>query len=310
MTSWTNDYIARCQPPASGTLVLDHVAHFVPDADAAEQALRRLGFAVTPFSAQSHRPTPDSPVTPAGTGNRCVMLRRGYLEFLTPTADTPIANQLREAIARYLGVHLVALGTADPEADRARLDAAGFAPLPVLALERPIGTPEGERTARFAVSRVPAGTMPEGRVQFVQQKTPELLWQRHWLDHPNRAFGLSAVLLVVADPAEAAARYARYLGLPAAAEGSAQRIRLARGDLLFLSPEAATRVLGVQPPILPWIAGYALDCGDTRIARSRLEMNDLPTRDLGHGRFAVTAPPELGGVLIFGLVGRALPDLG
>ncbi|HEX9461511.1 MAG TPA: VOC family protein, partial [Alphaproteobacteria bacterium] len=82
MTDWANEYIARCQVPASGTLVLDHVAHFVPDADEAATALQQLGFTVTPFSPQSHRPSPEAALTPAGTGNRCVMLRRGYLEFL------------------------------------------------------------------------------------------------------------------------------------------------------------------------------------------------------------------------------------
>src|SRR5215469_1291336 len=103
---WANEYIARCQVPATGQLFIDHVAHFVPDSAAATQALGQLGFTVTPFSAQSHRPTPDAPLTPAGTGNVCVMLRRGYLEFLTPTADTPMAGQLRQAIARYVGIHL------------------------------------------------------------------------------------------------------------------------------------------------------------------------------------------------------------
>ena len=58
--------------------------------------------------------------------------------------------------------------------------------------------------ARFQVLRVPSDTMPEGRIQFVQQRTPELLWQRRWLDHPNRAFALAAVLICVADPREAA----------------------------------------------------------------------------------------------------------
>ena len=33
-------------------------------------------------------------LVPAGTGNRCVMLRRGYLEFLSPTVETPMADQL------------------------------------------------------------------------------------------------------------------------------------------------------------------------------------------------------------------------
>jgi hypothetical protein len=310
MTDWKNDYIARCQVPDPGALVLDHVAHFVPEADEATRALERLGFTVTPFSPQSHRPTPDAPVTPAGTGNRCVMLRRGYLEFLTPIADTAIAGQLRDAMRRYVGVHLVAFGTADPLADRARLDAAGFAPLPVLALERPIGTPEGEHTARFQVLRVPPGTMPEGRIQFVQQQTPELLWQRRWLDHPNRAFALAAVLISVADPQEAAQRYARYTGLTATAHGTGQRIATARGDLLFVTPALLTTTFGMEPASVPMIAGYVVESGDTVTARSRLEMNDLKTLDLGRGRFAVNAPPAIGGVMTFGLVGRALPDLG
>jgi Glyoxalase-like domain len=308
MSEWRHDYIARCQVPPAGGLVLDHVAHFVPDPEAAAAALQRLGFAVTPFSPQSHRPTPDSPLTPAGTGNRCVMLRRGYLEFLTPTSDTPIASQLRSAIARYLGVHLVALGTADPEADRARLDAAGFGALPVLALERPIDTPDGPQTARFAVSRVPAGTMPEGRIQFVQQQTPEVLWQRRWLDHPNRSFGLAAVFLCVADPADAAARYERYLGCPAVAYGPTRRISTARGDLVFLTADAIVAAFGGEPPAAPGIAGYALDCGDTRVARSRMEMNEIATRNLGPGRFGITAPAAIGGVISFGLLGRAVPD--
>lgn len=309
MTDWKNDYIAGCQVPAAGALVLDHVAHFVPEADEAMLALERLGFNVTPFSPQSHRPTPDAPVTPAGTGNRCVMLRRGYLEFLTPIADTPIAGQLREAMHRYVGVHLVALGTGDPQADRTRLDAAGFAPLPVLALERPIGTPEGEHTARFQVLRVPPGTMPEGRIQFLQQRTPELLWQQRWLDHPNRAFALAAALICVADPQEAAQRYARYTGLTASGHGAAQRIATARGDLLFMAPTLIAKTFGIEPAAVPMIAGYVVESGDTVMARSRIEMNGMTTQDLGRGRFAVTAPPAIGGVLSFGLVGRALPHL-
>jgi len=305
---WANQYIARCQVPEPGQLVVDHVAHFAPDSAAAVRALGQLGFTVTPFSPQSHRPTPDAPLTPAGTGNVCVMLRRGYLEFLTPTADTQIADQLRAAIGRYVGVHLIALGTSDPEADRARVAAHGFGPLPVLALERPIGTPEGERTAGFAVARVPAGTMPEGRIQFVQQKTPTLLWQRRWLDHPNHAFALAGVYICVADPAAAAARYERYLGLASTSWGSGRRIGMARGDFLFLAPEAVRRKFNIEPPTLPWIAGYALECGNPRAARSRIEMNDLATHDLEGGRFYVVAPSAIGGLLTFGLIGRTLPS--
>jgi hypothetical protein len=70
--------ITRAQVPAPGELTLDHVAYFVPHIDAASDALERLGFSLTPFSAQSHRLEAGGPVVPAGTGNRCVMLERGY----------------------------------------------------------------------------------------------------------------------------------------------------------------------------------------------------------------------------------------
>src|SRR6188768_900195 len=82
---------------------IDHIAHFVPDIVHAGEALEQLGFTLTPFSMQSHRLEADGPLVPAGTGNRCVMLQRGYLEFLTPTHDTPNAQQLHLAIRRYTG---------------------------------------------------------------------------------------------------------------------------------------------------------------------------------------------------------------
>src|SRR5690242_6418655 len=114
------------QVPERGQLNIDHVAHFVAHSDAAAAALSSLGFTLTPFSAQSHRLTPDGPLVPAGSGNRCAMFEYGYLEFLTPTHDTPVANQLRNAISRYVGVHLIAFGTATPDIDHARLAHAGF----------------------------------------------------------------------------------------------------------------------------------------------------------------------------------------
>jgi len=139
--------IASFQIPDTGALVLDHVAHFVPHVDAASAALEKLGFMLTPFSEQSHRAEPGGPLTPAGTGNRCAMLQRGYLEFLTPTGDTSNANQLRASIKRYVGVHLIAFGTAVAEADHERLKKGGFSPLEPVALQREIGTGAGRETA-------------------------------------------------------------------------------------------------------------------------------------------------------------------
>jgi hypothetical protein len=279
--------------------VLDHVAHFVPHVDAASEALEKLGFTLTPFSEQSHRAAPGGPLVPAGSGNRCVMLREGYLEFLTPTGDTPIADQLRTAIKRYTGVHLVAFGSAAPDADHARLVRAGFGPLPPVALQRQIGTATGEGTARFTVVRVPPGTMPEGRIQFCQQHTPELLWQPRWLDHHNRATALAGVILRVADAREAAQRFARYTGLLAQLSGSVWRIGTARGYLLFVDRETLHRRLDVVAPSLPWIAGYVLKSEDIDQTGDTLRKSRVPVHVLGSRRLLVKLPAAFGGIIVF-----------
>ena len=294
-----NDAIAAAQIPEAGALNVDHVAHFVPDIDAASAALEKLGFTLTPFSAQSHRPEPGTPLVSAGTGNRCVMLERGYLEILTPTAETPVADQLRAAIRRYVGVHLIAFGTSRSDLDHARLVQEKFEPLAPVALQRPISTPGGEDTARFTVVRVPAGTMPEGRIQFCQQHTPHLVWQSRWTGHPNGATALASVLLCVADPAEAARRYSRYTGLPARNTGGVWMIGTARGVLMFVDADALERIVSSPPPALPWIAGYALESRDLAATSEYMRRAQFDVEEPDSGRLIVTLPPALGGILIF-----------
>ncbi|MBM3359149.1 MAG: VOC family protein [Betaproteobacteria bacterium] len=291
--------VAREQVPAAGELSLDHVAHFVPHVEAASASLEKLGFTATPFSAHSHRLEPGGPLTPAGAGNVCVMLERGYLEIVTPTADTPLATQLRTAIRRHVGVHMIAFGTAAPEADHARLEKAGYAPLPPVALQREIGTVNGTGLVRFTVVRTAPGSMPEGRIQFCLHHTPELLWQARWIEHANRATGLTAVILCVEDPQEAAQRYARYTGLLAQRSGSVWRLTTARGCLLFIDEKTLLRRLDLAPPALPWIAGYVLESADIDATGDYLRRCDAGVRLLGGRRLLVNLPAALGGIVVF-----------
>jgi hypothetical protein len=290
--------IAASQTPAAGTLNVDHVAHFVPDRDAAGAALEKLGFTLTPFSPQSHRLQADGPLVPAGTGNRCVMLGEGYLEFLTPTADTPVANQLRTAIDRYVGVHLIAFGTSVPERDYARLAESGFQPLAPIALQREIQTPAGIDTARFTVVRVPPGTMPEGRIQYCAHRTPQLVWQTRWLEHANAAVALEGVLLCVESPQAAAQRYGRFTGIAPVQSGTAWRLDTARGYLLFASAGQMARAFGASPPALPWIAGYVLASSDMRRTRYALHRAGA-THAIIDGRSVAALPATIGGIAIF-----------
>src|SRR5262245_19849090 len=182
------------QLPQGEEIFLDHVGHFVPDREAASRALARCGFAPTPVSIQVN---PDG--TPTGTGNVCAMFARGYVEVLFKTADTPLAAELDISMARYRGVHLAAFAVADAEAAHRRLGEVGFPLRPLVSMQRPVATEDGNATAAFTVARVERGAMAEGRIQILTHRTEDAVWQQRWLSHRNGARGLTSVVMVVGD---------------------------------------------------------------------------------------------------------------
>ncbi len=269
------------QRPPPGELYLDHVSHFVPDLGKAAALLEKLGFAVTPESAQV---TQDGP---AGTSNRCVMLKEGYLEILTPTADTPNAARMRKSMRRYRGVHLVCFGTPAAEEEHFRLQNHGFEPQPLVRLERKV---EDGMTARFSVVRAAPGKMPEGRVQYVQHLAPEAIWRPHHLKHRNGVLGLAAAYVVAADPVRAAARWARFMAALPRREGKFVSLQTDRGKVLIGTRAQVKALLGAAPPS-PGIAGDALACRDPQAFARRCKAAGLKV----NRHLAVVLPPALGG---------------
>jgi hypothetical protein len=293
---------AAHQRPPAGTVYLDHVSHFVPDLGAAAQALAVLGFAVTAPSAQR---TQDGP---AGTSNVCVMLGDGYLEFLAPAADTPNAQRLRAAMQRYPGVHLACFGTPAAAEEHARLERHGFDPLPLVELARPVAVAATMHTARFNVVRLPPGRMPEGRIQYVEHLTPELLWQRETLGHANGVRGLACAFVVAADPIETAARWARFAALLPRPAGDYVHLATARGHVLVGTARHWSALLG-DAPAAPALAGYALECRDPRKLAGRCAAAGLALRRLRRDLYAAQLPPALGGAWVFGTrAALALPQ--
>ena len=294
--------IPALQIPRPGTLNIDHIAHFVPDIEAASAALEQLGFALTPFSLQTTKNDAGESL-PAGSGNRCVMLERGYLEFLTPTGDTVVGRQIGAAIARHTGLHLVAFGTPAAEEDHARLARHGFAPLPLVNLQREVDVAGEQRPARFSVVRVPPEAMPEGRVQFVQQRTPECLWQPRYLGHANRVTGLLATFVVADDPAAVAARYAEFSGLLPRKVMGFVRLATGRGDVYIGSTTACKAIFGAEPPAAPAMAGYALTCEDPKGLRDRLLAAGCVVTETSPDLYSAQLPPAIGSAWLFGSEG-------
>jgi hypothetical protein len=297
------------QTPEESEVFLDHVAHWVPDMDAAAAEFERLGFLLTPYTEHANSTAPGEPVLPAGSANRCIMLREGYLEILTPTADTAIGQELRAGIERYVGVHLAAFSCTDAEAQRERLVAAGFDQRPVVDLRRETETADGAQgTLRFTVIRPVPGVMAEGRIQFLSHHTPDLLWEARWLAHPNTVERLSDLVICVANPDEAAARFERYMGRPARRISGGWLITFERGQLALLGQDAAESALGgVSIPVLPYIAGYVLRCGSLDACKSHFERKGVVYRELTENMLAVPQPAFVGGILLFAAAGSGTP---
>jgi len=267
--------VADAQKPAPGELFVDHVSHFVADLDAAAAVFESLGMKVTPLSVQK---TPEGPV---GASNRCVMLEAGYIELLSPTHDTPPANRMRELMRRYDGVHLMCYGTPDAEAEHRRLQAHGFEPQPLVALQRRV---KGG-TAKFKVVRLPPEKMPEGRIQYVQQLTPQHIWRK---EHVNRV-RLEQVFVVADDPAKTSARWAEFGALVPSPHRGGSILHTARGRVFIGTRETVAGILGDAPPA-PAIAGYDLRVHDAKAFARRCKKAGLAVKGA-----SVRLPPALGG---------------
>jgi hypothetical protein len=245
--------------PAGDEIFLDHVGHFVADPDSAARALVQAGFAPTPPSVQVNPDPGGGPPRKTGTGNVTAMLDRGYIEFLFKTADTPLAAQFETAMARYRGVHLAAFAVADAAATHARLAKSGFRLQPLVDMQRPVETPDGNGIAAFSIVRPAPGEMPEGRIQALTHRTEQTVWQERWLSHRNGATGLLDVVIVEPDVAEAADRFQRFIGRPAAFDNFGQSVTLDRGRVQLVSSLMLNRLFpGLEIPALPFICGYGV----------------------------------------------------
>jgi hypothetical protein len=144
------------------------------------------------------------------------------------------------------------------------------------------------------VVRADPAKMPEGRIQFVQQLTPELLWR----DSDVNAFSLKDVFVVAADLVETAARWARFTALLPRREGDAVTLQTDRGAICIGERDTMSKLLGAAPAS-PAIAGYSLGCSHPEAFAKRCSAAGIAVRKIG-ARYAAQLPPAVGGVWVFG----------
>jgi hypothetical protein len=288
------------QLPGPAETFLDHVAHFVPAMEPAAAALERCGFRLTPFTVQTNREVGATVVS--GTGNRCAMLRNGYVELLVATSDSPLSAQLRERLAHHVGLHLAAFSTADAGAEHARLASVGFETLPLVDMRRPVTLGGVTDDARFTIARIAHGSMPEGRTQFLAHHTERLVWREDYLDHPNGAIALDAIWLAAEDPEEPAERFARFTGRAAKHDGGLTVVTLDRGRINIARPDCLA-ALGITPAgKLPGFVATTVVVESLARLRATLDAGEATHRTVGldaKDAVAVTLSAAVGDTMIF-----------
>jgi Glyoxalase-like domain len=296
------------QLPLDGEIFLDHLAHFVRDPGPAERALVQAGFAPAPLSIQSNPDPAGGLPQLTGTGNVTVMFRRGYVEILFKTSETPLARELDTALERHAGLHLVAFAVADAAEAHTRLGASGFRVRPLVRMQRPVDTETGPATAAFTIARVEPGVMPEGRLQILTHRTEQAVWQPRWLTHPNGAVALTDVVIAVENVEEVAQRFARFTARPVIANSAGRAVALDRGRVQIMDAAAFAGLLPeISVPSLPFIGAYAVLVDSLDAAEAAMRARGTTPRRRGPLLIA-PFPRDLGlGAWIFVETASALP---
>ena len=238
---------------------IDHAGVVVADMDAATAPWSAAGFTLTPLARHEG---PDG--QPTGTGNRCAMLRSGYIELLGVIDPARPSRTIAAMLARYEGVHVLSLATDDIEAAQTRLARAGF-PVDIAASSR--ATDAG--IARF--ERLPLTALIP-RLQLIRHLTPALVWREPDLHHPNHAVALEDIIIAADPPAALAADLSRAAGIPIRPDRSdGYVLDLPSGRIRVLTSGSVTAEFpGISLPPRPCVAALAVRTDDANQAVTAL----------------------------------------
>ncbi len=230
---------------------IDHIVHAVTDLDEAAAAYEEQGFVVTPRADH-----------PFGTSNRLVLFAGAgpgsYLELVAVTRPDRIpppgegpsfAATVRDFVTVGPGAAMVVLGSDDPAADRADLEAADLSPYPPFSFTRDAPQPDGS-TADVTFDLIllpPPG--PACGVFLCHHRIPERIWHREFLDHPNGANRVAEVV-VVGGP-DRTYGFERLVGSPPVRRRGGLAFPLDGGILTVTDPQSFQMRFGVDPPDRP-----------------------------------------------------------
>lgn len=252
------------------TFDLDHVGIAVLDLDRSAETYRRLGFLLTERSYHMAS-GPNGERIPAGTGNHCFILQRGYVELIAQTA-TGYSGRLVSDLEKYEGLHLVSFGSESTDDALAVLSRTAKAEIEARRVSRPFQVRGEQFEATFDILDLPEGRVEEAHLFAIRHLTPQAIWQERLIQHENGARELLSVAFCVENPVELAQR----VGTLFDATVTEHMVGLRRGALEFFNPDGfRDRFAGESSVSVPSVAAISLRVDSVVETASYLDAHDV-----------------------------------
>jgi len=276
---------------------LDHLVIAARDLPEQAALYRRLGFQVGALNRH-----------PWGTENHIVQFDGAFLEliglgdeFVAPhpsEAVYPFAGFLAGYLGKGEGLAMVAMRSADAEADRRAFDAAGIGGFPRFDFGRKGRRPDGsEVEVAFSLAFAADPASPRAGFFVCQQQRPENFWNPEAQVHPNGALAVVGLTIVEERPADASRFLAAFLDAPPHASPSGCEFAIDGATVECLTPAGFADCYGAPPTGLG-IAAARIAVADLDACRRLLTKNGAATRAHG-GATIVDAGAAMGAVIAF-----------
>lgn len=181
--------------------LFDHLVIMVRDSlDELSEIFLNQGFQLTPLAHHN-----------LGSSNRLIMLKSSYIELLGWEKGKQV--QRAEIANQPIGLDALVFRTNDAHACFNQLKEAGFAVNPVQDLSREGEFMGNKVLVEFKTVRFSEQPIPGLRIYFCQHLTPDYVWQKQWLIHPNNTQDLQEIAIVSPNIKETAETLQSLLGL-------------------------------------------------------------------------------------------------
>jgi hypothetical protein len=226
--------------------MFDHaVLNLHYDLDSGQDLFSSLGFDVAPRSYHT-----------LGSMNHLVVFDTNYIELIGLDRGNP--NPRRELLDWPIGLNGLVIGSDAIEATRARLRSDKLPVLEVKSFSRPVEVGGIVGEARFRTVHLDPNFFRASRLYFCEHLTPDLVWNRAFMQHPNTAHCLSRLWVVAEDPELQASNLARAAG---AKLGPAASVDIGGTSVAFTSTKRLVDLYGGSVRLegtLPRIVGMSI----------------------------------------------------